>query len=74
MVSYGLFGEFDAESEPDRASPDPLAVGPLAGDAGRVLVEVRPVVVGRLGVLGCNSIVKKLCLEIWLQKWLEIQF
>lgn len=68
MVSYGLFGEFDAESEPDRASPDPLAVGPLAGDAGRVLVEVRPVVVGRLGVLGCNSIVKKLCLEIWPKK------
>ena len=44
-------GEFDAEPEADGASPDPLAVGPLAGDAGRVLEELRPVVVGGLRVL-----------------------
>ena len=51
MTSYRLFGEFDAESEADGAGAESLAVGPLAGDAGGVPVEVGPVVVGRPRVL-----------------------
>ena len=49
--SHRLFGESDAVSEADGAGAEALAVGPLAGDAGRVPVEVGPVVVGRLRVL-----------------------
>ena len=51
ITSYRLFGESDAESEADGAGAEALAVGPLAGDAGGVPVEVGPVVVGRLRVL-----------------------
>ena len=51
MTSYRVLGEFDAESEADGAGAEALAVGPLAGDAGGVPVEVGPVVVGRPRVL-----------------------
>ena len=54
--AYGFLCEFHAVAEPDGTGPQPLAVGPLAPYARCVFVEVRPVIVGRLGVLDRDSI------------------